>query len=43
MTEAEMDLLSIILAKGDRDKLDPLLDICARVYEDLDEDSQYRQ
>ncbi len=33
-------VVELYLKGADRDKLDPLLDACARLYEDLDEDSQ---
>lgn len=33
-------IVELYLKGADRDKLDPLLDVCSRLYEDLDEDSQ---
>ena len=40
-TDYHVDTIVALYLKGaDRDKLDPLLDVCSRSYEDLDEDSQ---
>src|SRR5680860_32968 len=40
-TDYHVDTIVAFYLKGaDRDKLDPLRDVCSRLYEDLDEDSQ---
>jgi type I restriction enzyme R subunit len=33
-------LVGLFLANAERDKLDPILDACAAIYKDLDEDAQ---
>lgn len=40
-TDYHVDTIVELYLKGaDRDRLDPLLDVCARLYEDLEEDAQ---